>query len=240
MSQTSSNAPQYETVVLDIDECLVRGIEVSKHPETVEVVRKACAKKPHLRQRCFSIVLDDGVEYLIIKRPHLDQFLNCAFRLFRHVVVWSAARNDYVNKVVAYLFKHDHQMPDVVFSRDEIVGPDHDYHKPLDRLERDNADVVNYRSLFFLDDKADNFRTNPNNGITIPVYRPSSNNPLDDKDDAFLRLIEWLMQPMCLRAHDVRTIDKSNVFEIKYSGRYDKLMKCHKRFLVEPACNMSR
>ena len=232
--EMSSKKP-FGTLLLDIDECLIHAYEVAKHPTIVERVNKRCAKNPALRQRKFSIVLNDGEEFVVIKRPHLDKLLSCAFRLFEHVVVWSAGRKDYVNLVVSYLFTHQHQHPAAVFSRDECIYiTEKDYHKPLSALKKKHSDLLNRRTLLFVDDKDDNYREDPEHGICIPQFKPSEENPFNEDDDMLLRFIEWLMQPSVRIAHDVRTLDKSEVFQTIYSGRYADLMASRKRFLFTP------
>lgn len=223
----------FGTLLLDIDECLVHAYEVAKCPNILDIVNKKCSENPRLRRRKFNIALSDGEEFIVIKRPHLDKLLNCAFQLFEHVVVWSAGRKDYVDLVVAYLFTHAHQHPTLVYTRDECAYvTDRDYHKPLSVIRKHHGDLLNYKTALFVDDKYDNFRDDPNNGICIPKFDPPEKDPFVATDDMLLRFIEWLMEPKVQLSLDVRNLDKNHVFETIYSGNHTNLMNRRKRFLM--------
>jgi len=236
MSQLDKVIKPGSTIILDIDECLIHVFEISKFPQVAETVKEMCAKNPMLRRRKFNMILDDGEEFIAIKRPHLDKFLNFIFRYFEHVIIWSAGRKDYVQKVVEHLLKYDHQYPDLVFSRDEATYVDNkDYHKPISTIQLKHPELVDYKNTLFVDDKEDNFRNFPRNGIAIPRFDSDEDNPYDEKDDMLMRLVDWLMSPSVISSKDVRNLKKENIFKNPASHKDYEPIKKQNRFLWTPA-----
>ena len=120
------------TLVLDIDECLVRSHDKAdgiakgrKMMESVSVADRRSFFKASIKTRTKTIT------FWGVKRPNLDNFLYFAEKYFATIIVWSAGEYRYVHSVVDVLFKH-HKYPDAILTRDDIVGEDYDYHKPLE------------------------------------------------------------------------------------------------------------
>lgn len=225
------------TLILDIDECLMRATEekgAKTEAEIEKLIKTACKNSSGGIHRCHKMSLPGNETWFVIKRPGLDKFLNFASRYFDKVIVWSAAREDYVHEAVKFLFA-DHIPPTLILTRNEVTNiSNDDYYKPLSKITTMEPGMIDYNSTLFIDDKEDNFRDFPDNGVVIPKFRPKISDSLNDKDDMLLRLVDWLMLPEVIAAHDVRKLDKKKIFAKPYSGKHDKLMSYERNFLFSP------
>jgi TFIIF-interacting CTD phosphatase-like protein len=222
-------------IVLDLDETLVHSYteDNSYDLETLKELRIFTdPENIDLRERTYKITIDDVVhkkgtgnktEMWGILRPYAREFLIACFSYFKIVIVWSAGRKNYVHAIVDYLFK-DIKRPIVVFTYDDIEKlPNGTLIKPLDKLIETVPGLKKYMSLensFILDDRSSVFyEPNPYNGIIIPAYKPAFNlRSLRSDDIAFKQLIKWLMSPEVTNCKDVRTLDKSKIFEMSVTS----------------------
>ncbi|CAK7994732.1 NLI interacting factor phosphatase [uncultured virus] len=207
------------TLVLDLDECLIETFH-SYDDETY--LKMALKFDPLDRSRFYRFNIYDSDQprglgltetYWGIKRPYLDNFLAFAFRYFKNVIVWSAAKKEYVEQLVKNLFR-DHPRPTMIFTRDDVTHvnrANRDYHKPISTILK-NVPKIKFEDIVFIDDKADNFRDNPHNGIVIPRFDPQFDAATERDDIRLLQIMQWLMLPEIVAASDFRKTDKSQIF----------------------------
>jgi len=226
-------------IILDIDECLVHAFKTDKTEKKKEAAEELLKlNKIGLRKRFFELDLGENDQYWVVTRPHLDKFLNFLPRYFDTIIVWSAARNDYVEEVVKQIFK-DHVKPNYILTYDDVKEEKNkDYHKPLSVVNKKFPGLLNYAETLFIDDKADNFREFPDNGIVIPKFRPEAKDPYTEQDDMFLRLIDWLMQKSVIESTDIRKVNKSKIFSKAYSGNHRELMQYIRRSVFAPSVRL--
>ncbi len=211
-------------IVLDLDETLVHSNESLAHLKSLGIM--VDPKLMDLRSRTYEISMDDVVykkgqgiksEMWGIIRPHVKEFLIACFSYFKVVTVWSAGKKKYVDAIVDFLFK-DIKRPHVVYARDQCERTtDNILTKPLEKMIRQEPGLSKYMSLentFIIDDRPSVFEIpNPDNGIQIPPYNPKFNIRSLRTDDIRLKqLMTWLLRPEVMNSHDVRDLDKTNIF----------------------------
>ena len=162
------NTAQRPLLVLDLDETLVHAEEFAK---------------------ALSGLTPDFTtsEYVVYKRPHLDEFLS---RMWKHydIAVWSAAGTLYVNRVVEVIFA-DHKQPVFVFSGVRTTRRfDHDrmeayYIKDLKKVRKKGFDL---RRVLIVDDLQLNAQRNFGNAVYVDEF----NGEQDDKE--LLLLADYL------------------------------------------------
>jgi TFIIF-interacting CTD phosphatase-like protein len=196
-----------KTLVLDLDECLVR----THTGEDVERFDVMAPSNVGVRHRFFEISFGDEFDPIWgVRRPYLDQFLAFAGTYFERIVVWSAGEKQYVVQVVKELFR-DHRQPDLILTRGDCMGDTTDYHKPLSLLKKRMPDL-DLRLVIAIDDRRDNFRDNPDNGIVIPRFDPTVVNSFVHQDHHLAHIINWLMSPSVLASQDFTSLDKKRIF----------------------------
>lgn len=179
MSETQAQRP---LLVLDLDEALVHAEEKGK---------------PHLGRSPDFTTSD----YVVYKRPHLEEFLSRMWKLY-DLAVWSAAGTLYVNRVVEVIFA-DQRQPVFVFSGVRTTRRfDHDrmeayYIKDLKKVRKRGFDL---RRVLIADDLERNAERNYGNA----VYLKEFNGELED--DELLLLAEYLEQ--LADKPNFRTIEK--------------------------------
>ena len=209
-------------LVMDLDECLVhsydtpfiQSLKIYTNPQLIT-----------LRRRVYRLpILDIGVargtgniDYIEgIRRPHLDEFLTFAFGYFKIVAGWSAGKQPYVQSAFKRLFSNI-RPAHVVYTYSDLKFDENGYDKPLEKMITEVPGLSNYMNLnntLIIDDRGTNFRSNPDNGIKIPIYSPKPNiSDLMADDLALLQLQRWLLQPEVIQSSDVKTLDKSNIFK---------------------------
>lgn len=165
MSDTQAQRP---LLVLDLDETLVHAEEPAKA----------------LPGRSPDFTTSD---YVVYKRPHLDEFLSRMWKLY-DLAVWSAAGTLYVNRVVEVIFA-DHRQPVFVFSGVRTTRRfDHERHeayyiKDLKKVSKRGFDL---RRVLIADDLELNAQRNYGNAVYVREY----NGELDD--DELLLLGDYL------------------------------------------------
>ena len=217
------------SVVLDLDETLVH----SYADDTINQLNSlGIYSNPNfmsLRQRTYFLNSNQPLigEYTYIwgiKRPYTEYFLNFCFSYFQSVIIWSAGSPVYVPHIVDMLFI-DLPAPHKVYTIEQCEDTRYgDYHKPLRKLINQERHLnLSLEHLLIIDDKWSNMLENTNNGIVIPPYSPIPNiNQLaeTENDTALQDIAIWLMRNEVLNAHDIREVDKSNIFT-KTIPRYE-------------------
>lgn len=159
---------QRPLLVLDLDETLVHAEEKAKP----------------LPGRSPDFTTSD---YVVYKRPHLDEFLS---RMWKHydIAVWSAAGTLYVNRVVEVIFA-DQRQPVFVFSGARSTRRfDHDSHqeyyiKDLKKVRKRGFDKAR---MLIVDDLERNAQRNFGNAVYVREF----NGELDDEE--LLLLADYL------------------------------------------------
>lgn len=177
-----SNVAPRPLLVLDLDETLVHAEEKGK---------------PFLGRSPDFTTSD----YVVYKRPHLDEFLSRMWKLY-DLAVWSAAGTLYVNRVVEVIFE-GHAQPVFVFSGVRSTRRfDHEDHreyyiKDLKKVRKKGFDI---RRMLIVDDLERNAQRNYGNAVYVREF----NGELDDNELLFLAqyLEELASQP------NFRTIEK--------------------------------
>lgn len=207
------------TLVLDLDECLIETFRAYNDDDYLKMVESYQCRD---RSRFYRFDIYDPEQpkgiglsetYWGIKRPHLDTFLSFAFKYFQNVVVWSAAQKKYVEPLVKIIFR-DHPRPVKIFTWDDVTQVDHvttNYHKPISTILKSDL-KLSQDDIVFVDDKADNFRANPHNGIVIPKFAPRFEVATQKEDIRLLQIMQWLLLPEIMEIKDFRKTDKSKIF----------------------------
>jgi hypothetical protein len=216
-----------KVIVLDLDETLVHS-----HPDpNVDALKELkIYSDPNLidlRPRIYKITMEDVVhkrgtgdktEMWGVFRPYVREFLIHCFNYFKIVIVWSAGRKNYVHTIVDQLFA-GLRRPHVIFTYDDLEKLHNGtLIKPLNKLMEKVTGLHKYMNLsntFIIDDRTSVFQEpNPGNGIEIPAYKPKFHiENLRENDRCLLNLIQWFNQPHVIESKDIRTLDKSRIFE---------------------------
>jgi RNA polymerase II subunit A small phosphatase-like protein len=179
MSETRAQRP---LLVLDLDETLVHAEEKGK---------------PFLGRSPDFTTSD----YVVYKRPHLDEFLSRMWKLY-DIAVWSAAGTLYVNRVVEVIFAGQKQ-PVFVFSGTRTTRRfDHDRHeayyiKDLKKVRKRGFDL---RRVLIADDLELNAQRNYGNAIYVKEFN-------GEADDNELLLLADYLEKLADKP-DFRTIEK--------------------------------
>jgi len=193
-----------KNIVLDLDETLVNT------REDFDSLKKVNLIDPNIGKSFYSLILPPNYYHVWgIIRPGCKEFLRFCFDYFDKVIVWSAGEEKYVQAVVNRLFDGLSE-PDAVLSRSFCEMDNGNTTKPLIKLRQLFPDV-DLTNTLIIDDREHNFiNCNPDNGILIP---PFSSSETEDKDDALCQIMEWLLRPEVKAARDVKTLDKSHIFD---------------------------
>jgi hypothetical protein len=164
-----------------------------------------------------------------IYRPYLREFLDFLREEFDNVIIWSAGEKNYVEKMVEIMFPFREFQPIIIYTRDDCeMKKDNKIFKPLSKLFKDKRikGKMNEKNTFVLDDRADTFSLNHDNGILIPEFESdmSLEDISDHEDDAFLKLMSWLSTKEVMESKDVRTLKKDTIFT-KSIEDYNKQLK---------------
>lgn len=176
------NTAQRPLLVLDLDETLVHAEEFAK---------ALAGLTPDFTTS----------EYVVYKRPHLDEFLS---RMWKHydIAVWSAAGTLYVNRVVEVVFA-DHKQPVFVFSGVRTTRRfDHDrmeayYIKDLKKVRKKGFDL---RRVLIVDDLQLNAQRNYGNAVYVDEFN-------GEQDDNELLLLADYLEHLAA-SPNFRTVEK--------------------------------
>lgn len=153
-------------LVLDLDSTLIYSAEVPENSND------------------YNISFEDGLKYKTILRPHLREFLEFAKEIFDKIIIWSAGKKDYVDKVVNIIkFDFDKVMSfnDCYKTLDKYSDvSEYYFHKPLKEIWKDG--IFDRTNTMIIDDRLDVARRNWANHIRIKRYLG------EDKDDELRKL----------------------------------------------------
>ena len=226
MSKSNKN------IVLDIDATLAHThgdledfnfLNLYSDPEKLKYRRKLYSMK------LFDVSCDPGSGYVIklagMYRPYLREFLDFCFDYFDNVVIWSAGKKKYVEKMCQLMFPLENQPLNIYTYDDCIIGEEDYLKKPLKKIYK-QFPKLNEKNTFILDDREDTFSLNESNGIQIPEFE--SNMTLSDisshDDICLLQIMAWFSLPKNKSAKDIRKLDKENIFN-KSLNDYKKLLR---------------
>lgn len=195
------------TIVLDLDETLVHTFE-----EPMEPWFKRNGISDDCYERLYELSDTGNTPTYGLLRPQVRQFLIFCFAYFRHVIIWSAGIHDYVHEI-AEILTQDIADPHLILSREHCHNstPDEpEYTKPLSKLL--DYPGLRIEEIIVLDDRESTFCYNPKNAIHIPTYAPNTEN-LEILDRALSDIYRWFMRPEVIRARDVRSLNKNEIFK---------------------------
>lgn len=152
-------------------------------------------------------------------RPHLREFLIFCKSYFNKIIIWTAGTYLYGHGICDIIFDGLYQ-PDLILTREDCETRNNNkIYKPLSKiyLMPQFRGIVTPENTLLIDDRASNFVSDPHNGIQIDPFDPEYDNIpikkwLNMKDDRLLELQEWLSRNEVLKARDIRSIKKENIF----------------------------
>jgi len=217
MNKNSMTFPlSRHSIVLDIDETLIHAVE-----DMSPFHKLGFLTNPQLfdlRYRVFLLNLDTTPRRYLsppsiwgITRPGLNDFLSFVDAYFQYVFVWSAGKYDYVHRACEQIFKY-HRKPDAILTWDDCQKHNNSYSKPLVDIVN-NVPGMNLDNMLILDDRVENFRYNPYNGILIPAYRPQlTAESIIQPDNALNKFTNWLLRPEVMYSTNLQTVFKNDIF----------------------------
>lgn len=213
-----------KNIVLDIDATLVHT-----HGDDDEYLKLNLFTNPKMlkyRGRVYSMYLTDvtsppgtGEEMKLygIYRPYLKEFIDFCFEYFDNVIVWSAGKKKYVEKMCELIFTDRNKQPLLIYNYDDCEIYDDYIRKPLSKLYKDprTKGKINEKNTYVLDDRDDTFALNKCNGVMIPEYESTLDvKGLNKNDDNLLKFMAWLSMEKHSKSNDVRKLDKKKVFKL--------------------------
>lgn len=249
-NQTRTQPPSHSkktitdlAIVLDLDETFINSNENIQHLFDSNLLTDESLS--HIKDRLFTFTYNDiyhdelnldrskreyleqmgnSIAYWCLKRHHMDEFLDFCFEYFKTVIVWSAGTANYVNLIVKLIFKKN--KPHFVYTQDDCADmkhPTRPYYKPLQKIANDHPELCSMSNMVIIDDRKDNFKENPDNGILIPAYDPrkvyektTNHKEIIDElgryDDALLKLMSWFKRDVIVKSTDIRTHPKHFIF----------------------------
>jgi len=212
-----------KNIVLDIDATLVHT-----HGDDDDYINLKLFSDPRMlkyRGRTYSMKLQDvtsppgtGEEMKLygIYRPYLGEFIDFCFKYFDNVIVWSAGKKRYVEKMCELMFTDRHKQPLIIYNYNDCEIYDDYIRKPLKKLYNDprTKGMLNEKNTYVLDDRDDTFSLNKDNGIMIPEYiTPLSVKGINKRDENLLKFMAWLMTPENKESNDIRNLNKKKIFK---------------------------
>lgn len=213
-----------KNIVLDIDATLVHT-----HGDDDEYLNLKLFTNPKMlkyRGRTYSMNLTDvtsppgtgdDMKLYGIYRPYLKEFIEFCFDYFDNVVVWSAGKKKYVEKMCELIFTDRNKQPLIIYNYDDCVIYDDFIRKPLTKLYNDPRlkGKLNETNTYVLDDRDDTFSLNKENGVMIPEYEANLNvRGLNKNDDQLLKFMAWLSMSEIMSLDDVRKSNKNKIFKM--------------------------
>jgi len=212
-----------KNIVLDIDATLVhthgdmddfKMLNVYGNEEQLEMRKKVY----NMRIIDVSDVPGEGevTDLAGIYRPYLREFLEFGFSYFDNIVIWSAGKKKYVEKMCEYMFPLKKQ-PILIFNYDDCEGDENNLIiKPLEKIYNhpDCKGKLFPENTFVLDDRSETYSMNKRNGIQIPEFESdmSVEDICNHPDVEFLKLMSWLSTKEVRESDDVRKLNKKNIF----------------------------
>lgn len=213
-----------KNIVLDIDATLVHT-----HGDDEEYLNLNLFTNPKMlkyrgRTYCMSLIdvtsppgTGEEMKLYGIYRPYLKEFIDFCFEYFDNVIIWSAGKKKYVEKMCELIFTDRNKQPLLIYNYDDCVIYDDYIRKPLSKLYDDprTKGMMNENNTYVLDDRDDTFALNKNNGIMIPEYEALLNvKGLNKDDDNLLKFMAWLSMDENKSSKDVRKLNKKRIFKI--------------------------
>ena len=212
-----------KNIVLDIDATLVhthgdmddfKMLRVYGNDEQLDMRKKVY----NMRIIDVSDVPGEGevTDLAGIYRPYLREFLEFGFSYFDNIVIWSAGKKKYVEKMCEYMFPLKKQ-PILIFNYDDCEGDENNLIiKPLDKIYNHPAckGKLFPENTFVLDDRSETYSMNKRNGIQIPEFESdmSVEDICNHPDVEFLKLMSWMSTKEVRESDDVRKLNKKNIF----------------------------
>jgi len=238
MSKTSG-----KNIVLDIDATLVHTHSDVENFDCLNIFKKS--HRVRLRKKLYTMKLYDvsvedgtGDEIILsgVYRPYLKEFLDFCLEYFDNVIIWSAGRKKYVEKMCDLMFPVIGKRPRVIYNYDDCdVGREDYLKKPLRKLYKDQRLIdinINEKNTFVLDDRDDTFSLNSSNGIQIPEFE-SDMTPEEinfHPDVCLVKLMCWLSKKEVKNSTDVRKLDKDRIFTTSLK-EYSRSVRTQKQIL---------
>lgn len=144
-------------------------------------------------------------------RPGLRDFLDGISEIFTGVIVWSAGKELYVDRIVNKIFD-ELNYPVKVFDHSYLTFTDDgDFLKDL-RKVYEHVPGANEKNTIIIDDKKSNFNLNPLNGLCIKEFSPEREDVFDKLGDHYLiNILSYFKSPEFLRCRDVRELDLDEI-----------------------------
>ena len=212
-----------KNIVLDIDATLVhthgdmddfKMLNVYGNDEQLDMRKKVY----NMRIIDVSDVPGEGevTDLAGIYRPYLREFLEFGFSYFDNIVIWSAGKKKYVEKMCEYMFPLKKQ-PILIFNYDDCEGDENNLIiKPLDKIYNhpECKGKLFPENTFVLDDRSETYSMNKRNGIQIPEFESdmSVEDICNHPDVEFLKLMSWMSTKEVRESDDVRKLNKKNIF----------------------------
>ena len=212
-----------KNIVLDIDATLVhthgdmddfKMLNIYGNDEQLEMRKKVY----NMRIIDVSDVPGEGevTDLAGIYRPYLREFLEFGFSYFDNIVIWSAGKKKYVEKMCEYMFPLKKQ-PILIFNYDDCEGDENNLIiKPLEKIYNHPScqGKLFPENTFVLDDRSETYSMNKRNGIQIPEFESdmSVEDICNHPDVEFLKLMSWLSTKEVRESDDVRKLNKKNIF----------------------------
>ena len=212
-----------KNIVLDIDATLVhthgdmddfKMLNVYGNEEQLDMRKKVY----NMRIIDVSDVPGEGevTDLAGIYRPYLREFLEFGFSYFDNIVIWSAGKKKYVEKMCEYMFPLKKQ-PILIFNYDDCEGDENNLIiKPLDKIYNhpECKGKLFPENTFVLDDRSETYSMNKRNGIQIPEFESdmSVEDICNHPDVEFLKLMSWMSTKEVRESDDVRKLNKKNIF----------------------------
>jgi hypothetical protein len=225
-------------IIFDLDSTLINTFEEFENIKKLEIYSKS--ENNDLRENIYIFKIHDVMDikedsitkFAGFYRPYVLNFLLFCSCYFDKIHIWSAGRYKYVHKIINELFKKNNiKKPSNIYTYDDcIFNKNNSIFKPLgSTIFKDKSTGSNPQNTLVVDDRKDTFSKNIKNGILIPEYFPSIDNKESIlKDICLLQLTQWLLKEEVINSKDVRTLDKSKIFEenidkksiIKFLNKY--------------------
>lgn len=226
-----------KNIVLDIDATLVHTHGDDDDFKKLKLFNNS--KIINHRGRIYTMLLKDvthvpgsGEEMKLygVYRPYLKEFIEFCFDYFDNVIIWSAGKEKYVEKMCEIMFTDSQKQPILIYNYDQCQISGDDITKPLDKLYKDKKlkGRLNHTNTFVLDDREDTFSSNHNNGILIPPYVAELTHAgIERKDECLLKLMSWLITVENSNK-DIRLLNKKNIFTTSNDEYMRKMRKMEK------------
>ncbi len=224
-----------KNIVLDIDATLVhthgdmddfKMLNVYGNEEQLDMRKKVY----NMRIIDVSDVPGEGevTDLAGIYRPYLREFLEFGFSYFDNIVIWSAGKKKYVEKMCEYMFPLKKQ-PILIFNYDDCEGDENNLIiKPLDKIYNhpECKGKLFPENTFVLDDRSETYSMNKRNGIQIPEFESdmSVEDICNHPDVEFLKLMSWMSTKEVRESDDVRKLNKKNIFS-RSLKEYGQILK---------------